>query len=71
LASRRLQNVWVSRHQSKSVGTGRTLAGLFALALLGSIVGGLLFGGLGAIFGAAVGFVARLSEIPITRTRHG
>jgi len=59
-----------SGYSPAAVGTGRTVAGLFGVALLGSIVGGLLFGGLGAIFGAAVGFALRLGEIPVTRTPH-
>src|SRR3954447_7215591 len=53
------------------LGTGRTLAALSGLALLGAIIGGLLFGGLGAIFGAVVGFALRLGELPITSSKHG
>ena len=32
------------------------------LTLLGGVVGGLLFGGLGAIFGLVMGFMGRLSQ---------
>jgi hypothetical protein len=60
-----------SSYRAATVGTGRTVASLFALALLGATVGGLLFGGLGAIFGAAVGFALRLGEVPITPSHHG
>jgi hypothetical protein len=55
----------------RSSAIGRTAAEFSFAALVGAIVGGLLFGGLGAIFGCAVGFTARLAEIPITLSRHG
>jgi hypothetical protein len=55
----------------RSLSIGRTVAELFLAALVGAIVGGFLFGGLGGIFGCAVGFTVRLAEIPLTRTRHG
>lgn len=54
-----------------SKGRGRTAAELLAFALLGSIVGGLLFGGVGAILGFVIGFISRLAEVPITRRRSG
>jgi hypothetical protein len=44
---------------------------LIAFSLLGSILGGVLLSGVGAIFGFAIGFVLRLSEVPITRSRTG
>jgi hypothetical protein len=52
-------------------GTIRTTSELLAFALLGSLVGGLLFGGLGVSFGFVVGFIGRFSEIPVTRRRVG
>jgi hypothetical protein len=61
---------WRSGYRPQPLGNGRALAELFASALLGAIVGSLLFGGLGGIFGFALGFVTRLGEIPI-RARHG
>ncbi|HXY82045.1 MAG TPA: hypothetical protein VEH55_11805 [Gaiellaceae bacterium] len=56
-------------HRPALRGRGRTTAEVLAFALLGSIVGGLLFGGMGVIFGFAIGFIARLAEVPITRRR--
>jgi hypothetical protein len=53
--------VAASRGQKK-VGKVRAAMEFAGFALLGGIVGGLLFGGLGAIFGFALGFVARLPE---------
>ena len=44
----------------------RTIAELLLIGVLAAMVGGLLFGGLGVIFGFAFGFVLRLSEIPLT-----
>ena len=55
--------------QPHAEGSLRTLAELFGFALLGSIVGGTFFGGLGAIFGFVGGLIVRLMEIPITVRR--
>jgi hypothetical protein len=48
------------------IGNARTIAGLFGVALVASVIGGVLFGGLGVIFGFAGGFAVRLGRIPIT-----
>jgi|tagenome__1003787_1003787.scaffolds.fasta_scaffold20824386_2 hypothetical protein len=54
-----------------AVGRARTGGGLIVFSLLGSIFAGVLFGGLGVIFGFVVGFALRLSEVPIARSRPG
>jgi hypothetical protein len=51
----------------RRMGRIRAVMEFVGLALLGSVVGGLLFGGLGAIVGFVLGFVGRLSEVRITR----
>jgi hypothetical protein len=58
-------------HLPTVVGKIRTAFELIAFSLLGSILGGVLLSGVGAIFGFAIGFVLRLSEVPITRSRTG
>jgi hypothetical protein len=55
----------------RSIGRLRVVGELLAVALAAAVIGGLLFGGLGAIFGFAVGFAVRLGEIPVTRARQG
>jgi hypothetical protein len=47
----------------------RSLIEFLAFALVGSIIGGLLFGGVGVILGFAFGVTVRLSEVPITTRR--
>jgi hypothetical protein len=50
----------------RSVGAIRATIESVGAALVGSVVGGLLLGGLGAIFGFVFGLIARLSQVPIT-----
>lgn len=52
----------VAERFKRKVGKVRATMEFAGLALLGAFVGGLLFGGLGAIFGFVLGFVARLPE---------
>ena len=54
--------VVVAERPKKDVGKLRAVLEYAGLALLGALVGGLLFGGLGAIFGFVLGFGARLPE---------
>jgi hypothetical protein len=67
--------VWVRGRRTgfrpTSEGRVRTTAELAAFSLLGSIVGGLLFGALGVFFGFCIGLMVRLSEVPVTRRRDG
>lgn len=51
-----------ARRGQANVGKVRAAMEFAGFALLGGIVGGLLFGGLGAIFGFVLGFGARLPE---------
>ncbi len=50
------------RRGQKKVGKPRAAMEFAGFALLGGLAGGLLFGGLGAIFGFVLGFGARLPE---------
>src|SRR6266849_534999 len=52
-----------------AVGRARTIIELFACALLGAIVAGVLFGGVWPLFGFAIGFALKLGEVPITLPR--
>jgi hypothetical protein len=52
-----------------AMGRARTACELLAFALIGALVGGALFGDLGVLFGLVVGFVGRLSEIPVSGVR--
>jgi hypothetical protein len=52
----------VARRGQKKVGRLRAAMEFAGFAFLGGIVGRLLFGGLGAIFGFVLGFGARLPE---------
>jgi hypothetical protein len=52
----------VASRPERKVGRVRAAMEYTGLALLGGIVGGLLFGGLGAIFGFVLGFTGRLPE---------
>jgi hypothetical protein len=52
----------VAGRPSRNVGKLRAAMEYAGLALLCAVVGGLLFGGLGAIFGFVLGFGARLPE---------
>jgi hypothetical protein len=47
----------------RKVGRVRAAMEYTGLALLGGIVGGLLLGGLGAIFGFVLGFMGRLPDV--------
>lgn len=49
-----------------ATGRARTIIELFACALLGAVLAGVLFGGVGTLMGFAIGFSLRLGEIPIT-----
>jgi hypothetical protein len=57
----------VSAIPDRKVGRGRAAIEFVGLTLAGGVVGGLLLGGLGAIFGLVFGFMARLAQIPTTR----
>jgi hypothetical protein len=57
----------IAARPERKVGEMQAAMEFIGLALLGGVVGGLLFGGLGAIFGFVLGFTARLSEVPVTR----
>jgi hypothetical protein len=57
------------KQSSTEVGKVRTTAEFVAFALLGAVVGGLLFGGVGLIVGLVFGFTMRLGEMPVTRGR--
>lgn len=50
----------------RNVGAIRATIESAEAALLGGVVGGLLLGGLGAIFGFVFALMARLSQVPIT-----
>jgi hypothetical protein len=52
----------VTGRPERNVGTVRAAFEFAGLASLGAVVGGLLLGGVGAIFGFVLGFVARLPE---------
>jgi len=54
--------VVVAARPARSVGKLRAAMEYAGLALLCAVAGGLLFGGLGAIFGFVLGFGARLPE---------
>ena len=58
-------------YEAIPVGRARTGGELIVFSLLGSLFAGVLFGGLGVIFGLVVGFALRLGEVPITRSRTG
>src|SRR5690348_4449031 len=58
-----------SRWPSSPGGRVKSATEFVAFALLAGLVGGLLFGGIGAILGAPLGFVFRLAEVPITGVR--
>ena len=51
----------------RKVGKIRATMEFLGFAFLGSIAGGFLVGGLGAIFGFFLGFIGRLSQVPISR----
>jgi hypothetical protein len=61
--------VVLPRLANRNVGRFRTTLELIAFALLGSVLGGILFDGLGVILGFVLGFLLRLSSIPITARR--
>jgi hypothetical protein len=54
--------LWSSSRPAREVGKVRAAMEYAGLALLCAVVGGLLVGGLGAIFGFVLGFLARLPE---------
>jgi hypothetical protein len=56
----------MSMRSPREVGRVRAAVEFAGFALLGGVIGGLLLGGLGAIFGMTLGFIGRLSEVPIT-----
>ena len=58
------------RRSSPATRATRTIAELLLTGVIGAVVAGLLFGGLGVIFGFAFGFVLRLAEVPLA-PRHG
>ena len=57
------------RWPSSPGGRVKSATEFVAFALFGGVIGGLLFGGVGAILGAPLGFVFRLAEVPITGVR--
>jgi LytS/YehU family sensor histidine kinase len=57
------------KQSSTEVGKLRATAEFVGLALLGAVVGGLLFGGIGVIVGLVLGFTMRLGEMSVTRGR--
>jgi hypothetical protein len=54
--------LWSSARPKREVGKVRAAMEYAVAALLCAVVGGLLVGGLGAIFGFVLGFLARLPE---------
>jgi hypothetical protein len=58
--------LWSASRPEREVGKVRAVIEFVGLTLLGGVVGGLLVGGFGAIFGFVVGFLGRLSQVPIT-----
>lgn len=67
----------VGARPERKVGWVRAVMEYAGLALLGGVVGDLLFGGLGAIFGFTLGFTGRLPAVTggpsfrfLRRTRH-
>lgn len=50
----------------RKVGATRATMEFAGFALLGGVVGALLLGGLGAIFGFVLGLVGRLAQVPLT-----
>jgi hypothetical protein len=56
----------MSARSPNEAGRMRGAVELVGFALLGGVIGGLLLGGLGAIFGMTLGFIGRLTEVPIT-----
>jgi hypothetical protein len=54
-----------------TAGRIRTIAEVLLFGAAGSVVGGVMFGGLGVIYGFALGFAMRLAEVPVTRSRRG
>jgi hypothetical protein len=59
--------IFMARRPEPRVGRIRAAMEFVGFTLLGGIVGGLLLGGLGAIFGSVSGFMGRLSQVPVTR----
>ena len=51
----------------RRVTRARAAAEFVLFTLAGGVVGGVAFGPLGVIFGLALGFTARLAEVPVTR----
>ena len=59
----------VARRPVAHVRTSRAVVEFVVFALLGAVVGALLFDGLGATFGFFAGVTAQLSEVPVIRGR--
>jgi hypothetical protein len=60
-----------ARQRRRTAGRIRTIAEVLLFGAAGSVVGGVMFGGLGVIYGFALGFAMRLAEVPVTRSRRG
>jgi hypothetical protein len=60
-----------AHQRRRAAGRIRTIAEVLLFGGAGSAVGGVMFGGLGVIYGFTLGFAMRLAEVPITRSRRG
>jgi hypothetical protein len=58
-----------SKRPAREGSYARSAAEFLSFAVLGGVIGGLAFGGVGAIIGTAVGFVFRLAEVPLKSGR--